>query len=119
MTAAVRIDSSTFMTTTLNRPISSPKLAVSSQAMLLGRQHASINVNSNTAYPVPHCVLLTGPECVDSFRAGDAGVVLESALVSEETIASMVKELGLEDLRELPELRFECDWHGGILLESR
>ena len=120
MAAAVRMDSSTtFMTTTLKTPISSPKLAVTSEAMLLGRQHTSINVNSSTAYPVPHCVILTPSNCVDSLHEANAGLLLESAFVSEETIASMVKELGLENLRELPELHLECDWPGGILVLLR
>lgn len=118
MAAAIRMDSSTtFMTTTLNKPISSPKLAVTSQAMLVGRQHTSVNVNSNPAYPVPHCVLLSGFDTIESLHQTDAGVLLESAFVSEETIAQMVKELGLESLSELPELHLECQ--GGILMEMR
>lgn len=118
MAGAVRMDSSTtFMTTTLKTPISSPKLAVTSQAMLLGRQHTSINVNSSTTYPVPHCVL-TPSECVDFLHESNAGLLLESAFVSEETIASMVTELGLENLRELPELHLECDRRGGIVLQA-
>ena len=115
MAAALRMDSSTtLMTTTLHRPISSPKLAVTSQAMLLGRKHTSVNSKEVAVYPVPHCVLTSHME---SLHEIDAAVLLES--VSEETVAVMVEELELENLHVLPELEIEFDWRGGILVKMQ
>lgn len=108
MTAAVRLDSSITLTTALKRPISSPKLAVSSETSQVSEGDKSMN----SIYPVPHCVLLTS--------ATNTNCLLESALVSEEAIALLVKELGLENLQELPELHLEfSDWPVGVSLESR
>lgn len=110
MAAAVRLDSSITLTTALKRPISSPKLAVSSET----KKIAGGEKTSNSAYPVPHCVLLTRLENIDSSS------LLESMVVSEEAIALMVKELGLENLQELPELHLEfSDWPVGIATETR
>ena len=110
MSARVCLDSSIILTTALKRPISSPKLAVSSetpQKILDGDKPIDTAV-----YPVPHCVLLTALEATDS-----NSLLLESALVSEEAIALMVKELELENLRELPELHIEfSDWPAGVTL---
>lgn len=110
MSAAVYLDSSITLTTALKRPIPSPKLAVSSEtSQTVGKDNSM-----NSVYPVPHCVLLTRLESTS------ASGLLESALVSEEAIALMVKELELENLQELPELHLEfSDWSAGVAVESR
>ena len=112
MSAVVQLDSSITLTTALKRPISSPKLAVASETsqLIIGEEKSV-----NSVYPVPHCVLLTRLE-----TAASSGL-LESVLVSEEAIASMVKELELENLQELPELHLEfSDWPFGVVsLETR
>ena len=111
MTAVVHLDSSITLTTALKRPISSPKLAVSSETTHLRREEKNVN----SVYPLPHCVLRTRLDVTNS-----PGLLAESALVSEETIALMIKELGLENLRELPELHLEfSDWPIGLSLERR
>ena len=108
MSARVCLDSSIILTTALKRPISSPKLAVSSET---SQKSLEGDKPINAVYPVPHCVLLTALEATDS------NTLLESAFVSEEAIALMVKELELENLRELPELHIEfSDWAIGVTL---
>ena len=111
MSTAVYLDSSITLTTALKRPIPSPKLAVSSEtSQTIGKDNSM-----NSVYPVPHCVLLTGLESTNACSG-----LLESALVSEEAIALMVKELELESLQELPELHLEfSDWSAGVAVESR
>ena len=108
MSAAVRLDSSITLTTALKRPISSPKLAVISETSQIFEADRPLN----SVYPVPHCVLLTRLEATNS------STLLESALVSEEAIALMVKELELENLQVLPELHLEfSDWPVGVALQ--
>lgn len=111
MSAAVRLDSSITLTTALKSPISSPRLAVGSQT---SQKRIEGGKSTISAYPVPHCVLLTRLETTNS------NGLLESALVSEEAIALMVKELELENLQVLPELQLEfSDWAVGVTLKAR
>lgn len=105
--SAVRMDSSITLTTSLKGPISSSKLAVGSEIL----QNVNYKTCKNTVYPLPHCIVLRRLEVT----ASNTSNLLESALVSEEAIALMVKELNLESLKELPELRIEfADWASGI-----